>query len=154
MSKQFFLILATGLIAATSLQANTPIENMKAEAIFLRDNREKEGIKVTDSGLQYEIITQGEGKKPGLTSRVKVHYRGTLLDGKVFDSSYTRGEPAVFGVNQVIAGWTEALQLMPEGSTWKLYIPSKIAYGARGAGSTIGPNECLIFKVELIEIVE
>lgn len=147
-------MIAACLMAATSLQAKTPIENMKEEVVFLKDNQEKDGVKVTDSGLQYEIITQGEGKKPGLTSRVKVHYRGTLLDGKVFDSSYTRGEPATFGVNQVIAGWTEALQLMPEGSTWQLYIPAKLAYGSRGAGNIIGPNSCLIFKVELIEIVE
>lgn len=136
------------------VQAKTPIENMKEEVTFLRDNQEKAGVKVTDSGLQYEILTQGDGPKPGITSRVKVHYRGTLLDGEVFDSSYTRGQPAVFGVNQVISGWTEALQMMPVGSTWKLYIPSKLAYGARGAGRVIGPNACLIFKVELLEIVE
>jgi len=148
-----FLFAAVSLLTAATLQAKTPIENMKEEVTFLRDNKEKEGVKVTDSGLQYEIVTQGEGS-PGLTSRVKVHYRGTLLDGKVFDSSYTRGQPAVFGVNQVISGWTEALQMMPVGSIWKLYIPSKLAYGARGAGSVIGPNTCLIFKVELIDIVE
>jgi FKBP-type peptidyl-prolyl cis-trans isomerase len=141
-------------MAATSLQANPAIENMKEEVTFLRDNSEKEGVKVTDSGLQYEIIKAGTGKKPSLTSKVKVHYRGTLLDGKVFDSSYTRGQPAVFPVNRVIPGWTEALQMMPVGSTWKLYIPSKLAYGANGAGSSIGPHECLIFDVELIDIVE
>ncbi|MEM1158131.1 MAG: FKBP-type peptidyl-prolyl cis-trans isomerase [Verrucomicrobiota bacterium] len=148
------LLAAIGLLAATTLEAKSPIENMKEEVTFLRDNKDKEGVKVTDSGLQYEIIKQGDGPKPGLTSRVKVHYRGTLLDGEVFDSSYTNGQPAVFGVNQVIAGWTEALQMMPVGSKWKLFIPSKLAYGARGAGRVIGPNACLIFQVELIEIVE
>ena len=148
------LIVAASFLLNPALPAKSPIENMKEEVTFLRDNKERDGVKVTDSGLQYEIIRQGEGPKPGLTSRVKVHYRGTLLDGQVFDSSYTRGEPIVFGVNQVIPGWTEALQLMQVGSEWKLYIPSKLAYGAGGAGRVIGPNACLIFKVELVDIVE
>jgi len=151
---RLILFIAASILIHTELSAKSPIENMKEEVTFLRDNKDKKGVKVTDSGLQYEVIRVGKGPKPGLTSRVKVHYRGTLLNGEVFDSSYTRGEPAVFGVNQVISGWTEALQMMPEGSEWKLYIPSKLAYGARGAGRVIGPNACLIFKVELIEIVQ
>lgn len=134
-------------------QANPAIENMRKEATFLRDNKDRDGIKVTPSGLQYEIIKPGKGKKPSAQSQVKVHYRGQLLSGKTFDSSFARGKPAVFGVNQVIAGWTEALQMMQEGATWKLYIPSKLGYGARGAGLTIGPNELLIFDVELIEVL-
>ena len=108
----------------------------------------------TASGLQYEVMKKGDGPKPVPTDRVNVHYHGTLLSGKVFDSSVDRGQPIAFGVQEVIKGWTEALQLMPVGSKWKLFIPSEIAYGANGAGGDIGPNETLIFEVELLGIVK
>ena len=120
---------------------------------FLADNAKKPGITVTASGLQYEIITQGTGAIPAKTSRVKTHYHGTLIDGTVFDSSVKRGQPIDFPVNGVIAGWTEALQLMPVGSKWRLYIPYNLAYGERGAGASIKPFSALIFDVELIDIV-
>ena len=119
---------------------------------FLADNRIKTGVVQTSSGLQYKIIEQGNGKKPKTSDKVTVHYEGRLIDGQVFDSSYQRGEPTSFPVNGVIAGWTEALQLMPVGSKWQLYIPSELAYGERGAGGDIGPNATLIFDVELISI--
>ncbi len=108
----------------------------------------------TASGLQYEVIKAGDGPKPVATDKVSVHYHGTLLDGKVFDSSVERGMPITFGVQEVIKGWTEALQLMPVGSKWKIYIPSQLAYGESGAGGDIGPNEALIFEVELLGIVK
>ncbi len=120
---------------------------------FLDKNAERPEVKVLPSGLQYEVLQEGEGEKPTADSKVKVHYHGTLIDGTVFDSSVERGEPATFGVGQVIEGWTEALQLMPEGAKWKLYIPSDLAYGARGAGQKIGPYTTLIFEVELLEIM-
>lgn len=125
----------------------------KVGEIFLAENAKKEGITVTESGLQYEIITAGTGEKPTAKSRVKTHYHGTLIDGTVFDSSYNRGEPIDFAVGGVIAGWTEALQLMPVGSKWRLYIPHNLAYGERGAGGSIAPFSALIFDVELLEIV-
>ena len=130
-------------------QANLEVGNK-----FLEENKAREGVTTTESGLQYEVLTEGTGEKPGATDKVRVHYHGTLIDGTVFDSSVDRGEPAVFGVNQVIPGWTEALQLMPVGSKWKVFIPSDLAYGPRGAGADIGPNAALIFEVELLEIVE
>ena len=120
---------------------------------FLAANKAKEGVVTLPSGLQYEVITEGAGKKPSATDRVQCHYEGTLIDGTVFDSSIRRGEPAVFGVNQVIKGWVEALQLMSEGSKWRLYIPQDMAYGANGAGEMIPPYSALIFDVELIKIV-
>ena len=127
---------------------------MKKEgAEFLLENAKKEGVTVLASGLQYKVLKNGNGKKPGKTSQVKCHYEGTFIDGKVFDSSYRRGEPAVFGVNQVIAGWTEALQLMSEGSEWQLFIPYNLAYGEAGAGGSIPPYAALVFKVELIEVL-
>lgn len=129
-------------------------ENKKAGEEFLAKNKEKEGVVELESGLQYEIIKEGTGPKPTADQTVKVHYTGTLTDGTVFDSSVERGEPATFGVGQVIPGWTEALQLMPVGSKWKVYIPGELAYGERGAGADIGPNEMLTFEVELLEIVE
>ncbi len=132
-------------------------EQAKAKAAdgetFLAENAKKPGVTVTASGLQYEVITQGEGAKPTASSRVKTHYHGTLIDGTVFDSSYNRGQPIDFAVNGVIAGWTEALQLMPVGSKWRLYIPYQLAYGERGAGASIAPYSALIFDVELLEIV-
>ncbi|MPQ47788.1 FKBP-type peptidyl-prolyl cis-trans isomerase [Marinifilum sp. N1E240] len=121
---------------------------------FLEENKKKDGVKVTESGLQYEIIKKGNGNIPVRIDRVKCVYHGTLLDGTVFDSSKERGDTTTFGVNRVIKGWTEALQMMPEGSEWRLYIPSDLAYGQRGAGENIGPNETLIFDLNLIEIQE
>lgn len=120
---------------------------------FLAENAKKPGVITLASGLQYKILKAGNGRKPGKTSQVRCHYEGTFTNGMVFDSSYKRGEPAVFGVNQVIAGWTEALQLMSEGSEWELYIPYNLAYGEAGAHGAIPPYSALIFKVELIEVL-
>jgi len=131
-------------------EAQTNLEEGNA---FLEKNKAREGVVTTESGLQYEILKEGDGPKPKATDKVKVNYHGTLIDGTVFDSSVDRGEPVTFAVNQVIPGWTEALQLMPVGSKWKLYIPANLAYGERGAGQDIGPNETLIFEVELLGIV-
>lgn len=129
-------------------------ENLEEGNAFLEQNKSRDGIHVTDSGLQYEVITEGTGEKPSADDQVRVHYHGTLMDGTVFDSSVERGEPAVFGVGQVIPGWTEALQLMPVGSKWKIYLPADLAYGERSPGGEIGSNEMLTFEVELLEIVE
>ncbi len=129
-----------------------PMNKVQGEA-FLAENKAKEGVKTLESGLQYEVLVEGTGVKPTLEQKVKCHYHGTLIDGKEFDSSLD-GEPATFSVNGVIPGWTEALQLMPVGSKWKLCIPSALAYGPRGAGQDIGPDATLIFEVELLEIVE
>jgi FKBP-type peptidyl-prolyl cis-trans isomerase FklB len=118
----------------------------------MEENGKKEGVITLPSGLQYQIIKTGSGSKPSPTDKVTVHYNGTLIDGKVFDSSVQRGQPAQFPVNQVIPGWTEALQLMPVGSKWKLWIPANLAYGERSPGGVIGPNETLVFDVELISI--
>ena len=119
---------------------------------YLEENAKKEGVVTLDSGLQYKIVTAGQGEKPSATSQVVVHYRGTLIDGTEFDSSYSRGEPAALGVNQVIKGWQEALQLMPIGSKWQIVVPSNLAYGERGAGGSIKPNSTLLFDIELLEI--
>ena len=127
--------------------------NRKAGEEFLKANAKKDSVQTTASGLQYKVLVAGTGDKPTATDRVKVNYEGRLLDGTVFDSSYKRGEPAVFGVSQVIKGWTEALQLMPVGSKWELYIPQEIAYGDREQ-QKIPPYSMLIFTVELIEIVK
>jgi len=123
----------------------------KGEA-FLQSNAKLEGVTVTESGLQYSVITEADGAKPAVTDSVTVHYQGTLLDGTEFDSSYSRGEPATFALNQVIPGWTEGVQLMNEGSKFKFVIPYELAYGDRGAGNSIGPYETLIFEVELLKI--
>ncbi|MCC3152524.1 FKBP-type peptidyl-prolyl cis-trans isomerase [Hymenobacter sp. BT770] len=129
------------------------VNNNKAEGeAFLAENAKKPGITTLPSGLQYEVLTQGTGPKPTLKSSVTTHYHGTLINGTVFDSSYQRGQPATFPVNGVIAGWTEALQLMPEGSKYRLYIPSDLAYGKRGAGRDIPGDTALIFDVELIKV--
>lgn len=129
-------------------------KNQKAGEEFLSSNKGKSGVVTLPSGLQYEIIKAGSGPKPTAEDQVKCHYTGTTIDGKVFDSSVQRGEPAVFPVNRVIPGWTEALQLMPVGSKWKLFIPAALAYGEKGAGQDIKPNSTLIFEVELLEIVK
>ena len=128
-------------------------ENLEEGLKFLAENRDKKGIVETASGLQYKILEEGDGEKPSPTDEVKCHYHGTLIDGTVFDSSIQRGEPAVFPVNGVIQGWVEALQMMSAGSKWRLFVPSDLAYGERGAGGAIGPNTTLIFDVELLEIV-
>ncbi|MEZ5002464.1 MAG: FKBP-type peptidyl-prolyl cis-trans isomerase [Chitinophagales bacterium] len=127
-------------------------ENKEAGEKFLEENKSKEGVVVLPSGLQYKIITKGDGPIPGPNDKVKTHYHGTLIDGTVFDSSVERGEPISFPVGGVIAGWTEALQLMPVGSKWELYIPYDLAYGARRAGEKIAPYSALVFEVELLGI--
>ena len=128
--------------------------NKQAGEEFLRINREKAGVVELPSGLQYQVFKQGTGDKPKATDKIRCHYHGTLINGTVFDSSVDRGEPIEFGVNQVIPGWTEALQLMNVGSKWRLFIPSHLAYGERGAGQSIEPNSTLIFDVELLDIVK
>lgn len=127
-------------------------KNMDAGKKFLAENKTKEGVQTTASGLQYKVIKMGDGPKPTSSDRVKCHYKGTLIDGKQFDSSIDRGEPAVFPVTGVIAGWTEVLQMMPVGSKWQVFIPSELGYGERGAGEDIGPNATLIFEIELLGI--
>lgn len=128
------------------------VEAKAAGVKFLADNGKREGVKTTASGLQYEVVKQGDGAKPVPTDKVNVHYHGTLLSGKVFDSSVQRGEPITFGVQEVIKGWTEGLQLMSVGSKFKFFIPSDLAYGDNGAGGDIGPGETLVFEVELLKI--
>ena len=127
--------------------------NLENGEKFLADNRERDGVKTTRSGLQYEVMRSGEGLSPAASDRIKTHYRGELIDGTVFDSSYDRGQPVTFAVNQVIGGWTEALQMMKVGGKWRLFIPSELGYGERGAaGGRIPPNSVLVFEVELLEI--
>ena len=141
------------LRAKQSVQrSHSGAKNKKEGAAFLARNRKKSGVVTLPSGLQYQVLRKGKGAKPGPSSRVVTNYRGTLIDGTEFDSSYKRGKPATFPVKGVIAGWTEALQLMPTGSKWKLYVPANLAYGERGAGRMIGPNATLIFEIELLEI--
>ena len=135
------------------LEEKMNAENIEKGKAFLEENAKKEGIITLPSGLQYEVITEGNGKKPSATDRVKCHYEGTLIDGTLYDSSIKRGQPAIFGVNQVIKGWVEALQLMSEGSKWRLFIPSELGYGAQQAGEMIPPHSTLIFEVELIEVL-
>lgn len=137
--------------AATEAAANTE-PAMSTSSSFLEENKSKPGVEVTGSGLQYKVLLEGTGKRPMATDFVTVHYEGTLTDGTKFDSSYDRGQPIEFGLNQVIRGWTEGVQLMQEGAKYKFFIPSELAYGARGAGGVIGPNEDLIFTVELIRV--
>lgn len=133
-------------------KAGQHTEAVAAGKAFLEANAKRPEVKTTASGLQYEIMKEGTGAKPTSSSQVSVHYHGTLIDGTVFDSSVERGQPASFGVTQVISGWTEALQLMPQGSKWKLFLPYNLAYGDRGAGPKIGPFSTLIFEVELLDI--
>ena len=149
-----FTILGTGLISFSQEKSTPKKEKSELQSgkDFFAENSKRKDVVTLASGLQYEIITEGNGPKPGPTDKVKTHYHGTLLNGTVFDSSVERGTPLSFPVNRVIKGWTEALQLMPVGSKWKLYIPSHLAYGERGAGAKIKPNAALIFEVELIDI--
>ena len=137
----------------TQMQREVNDRNRAEGEAFLAENKKKSGVVVLPSGLQYEVLNEGKGKKPAATDRVQCHYHGTLINGEVFDSSIERGEPAVFGVSQVIPGWVEALQLMPEGSKWRLFIPSDLAYGENGAGGKIAPNSTLIFDVELLKVL-
>ena len=135
----------------TELEANAGAMNEKLGKEYLENNAKKEGVKVTESGLQYLVLKEGDGKKPGPNDVVTVHYTGRLIDGTVFDSSVERGEPATFAVGQVIPGWVEGLQLMSEGAAWRLFIPSNLAYGSHGTGP-IQPNSTLIFDVQLIKV--
>jgi len=151
--REAFETLQKDLIAKQEAKGKALAEkNQKEGEAFLAENGKKEGVVTLPSGLQYKIVEEGSGKTPKTADTVTVHYRGTLIDGSEFDSSLTRGEPATFPVGGVIAGWTEALQLMKEGAKWQLFIPSALAYGERGAGPVIGPNATLIFDVELIKV--
>lgn len=136
----------------SELEAKIAGETKAAGEAFLAENAKRKGVKVTESGLQYEVLEATIGQKPKATDKVRVHYEGTLIDGTVFDSSYKRGESITFGLNQVIKGWTEGLQLMSIGSKYKLYLPYQLAYGERGAGANIPPYAALIFTVELLGI--
>lgn len=133
-------------------QQETLAANLAAAQAYLKENATREGVVTLPSGLQYKVLTAGSGDTPQPTDKVTVNYRGTLIDGTEFDSSYARSQPATFGVNRVIAGWTEALQLMHPGDKWQLFIPPQLAYGERGQGSKIPPNSALVFEVELISI--
>jgi FKBP-type peptidyl-prolyl cis-trans isomerase FklB len=151
--KETIIALQKDLQAKQQEQIKALAEKNKKEGeSFLAENKKKKGVITMPSSLQYKILTDGKGKSPKATDTVTVNYKGTLIDGTEFDSSYKRGQPATFAVNSVIPGWTEALQLMKEGSKWQLFVPSNLAYGERGAGSAIGPNAVLIFEVELISI--
>lgn len=149
----FFIIsILLGLSMTSASQAGIPEKNLEDGKTFLAGNANKEGVTTTETGLQYLVLTIGEGTRPVATDNVTVHYSGTTLDGKEFDSSYKRGQPATFQLNRVIAGWTEGLQLMQEGAKYRFFIPSNLAYGSRGAGRDIGPNATLIFEVELLKV--
>lgn len=148
---EYFAKLEAEMQAEAAKQGEVNRKNGEA---FLSENAKREGIKVTESGLQYEVLESGKGDSPKASDNVEVHYTGKLIDGTVFDSSVERGVPASFGVTQVIPGWVEALQLMHEGDKWRLYIPSDLAYGPNGAGDVIGPNMTLIFDVELLRVIK
>lgn len=148
---EYFAKLEAEMQAEAAKQGEVNRKNGEA---FLTENAKREGIKVTESGLQYEVLESGKGDSPKASDNVEVHYTGKLIDGTVFDSSVERGVPASFGVTQVIPGWVEALQLMHEGDKWRLYIPSELAYGPNGAGGVIGPNMTLIFDVELLRVIK
>ena len=141
-----------GCRAQADAQAAAGTTNLVAAEAYLAENATREGVVITESGLQYEIVEAGDGAVPGADDTVEVHYRGTLIDGTEFDSSYSRGQTVSFGVGQVIAGWTEALQLMPVGSKWEVVIPSDLAYGDEGAGDAIPPASALVFEVEVLGI--
>lgn len=147
-----FTLLLIGYYMFSRTDPELASNNQKEGEVFLAENTSKEGVITTASGLQYIILTEGEGKKPSASSNVTVHYAGTTLDGKEFDSSYSRNSPATFPLNGVIAGWTEGVQLMSIGAKYRFFIHSDLAYGTRGAGSDIGPNATLIFEVELLSI--
>ena len=149
--QEFFMQLEKEMQEANQKAAK---QNREIGEAFLSENAKREGVKTTASGLQYEVLESGNGAQPTANDRVEVHYTGKLIDGTVFDSSVERGVPATFGVTQVIPGWVEALQLMPVGSKWRLFIPSQLAYGEHGAGNLIEPNSTLIFDVELLDIVK
>lgn len=134
------------------IQQQKAVRNLEAGQAFLAQNRGAEGVTETESGLQYRVLEEGSGSSPEATDQVTVHYRGTLIDGTEFDSSYARGEPATFALNQVIPGWTEGVQLMQEGAKYEFFIPAELAYGEQGRPGPIGPNSTLIFEVELIEV--
>ncbi len=162
-SSAIAMLLGLGMLCANVYAANptgnnmnnptnTPAKGTNTDDMFLVSNAKKPGVVTLPDGLQYKVIAEGKGAKPTLNDTVTVHYAGTLVNGKEFDSSYKRGEPATFPVAGVIAGWTEALQLMPVGSTWELFIPASLAYGDQGAPPAIGPNETLIFKVQLLAV--
>ncbi len=136
-----------------TLQSKIEKQSKEEGERFLSENAKRAEVITLPSGLQYEVMTEGKGKLPKASDSVKVHYHGTFISGSVFDSSVRRGEPATFGVTQVISGWVEALQLMPVGSKWKLFIPSNLAYGAQGAGNSIPPHTALVFEVELLDII-
>ena len=148
---EYFAKLEAEMQAEAAKQGEVNRKNGEA---FLTENAKREGIKVTESGLHYEVLESGKGDSPKASDNVEVHYTGKLIDGTVFDSSVERGVPASFGVTQVIPGWVEALQLMHEGDKWRLYIPSDLAYGPNGAGGVIGPNMTLIFDVELLRVIK
>lgn len=148
---EYFAKLEAEMQAEAAKQGEVNRKNGEA---FLTENAKREGIKLTESGLQYEVLESGKGDSPKASDNVEVHYTGKLIDGTVFDSSVERGVPASFGVTQVIPGWVEALQLMHEGDKWRLYIPSDLAYGSNGAGGVIGPNMTLIFDVELLRVIK
>lgn len=148
--RTFFEAMEKEQQAAAAVMAEA---NAKAGEAFLLENGKRAEVKTTESGLQYEVLTEGDGPVPTAADNVEVHYTGKLIDGTVFDSSVDRGTPATFGVTQVIPGWVEALQLMKAGSKWRLFIPANLAYGQQGAGNVIGPNQTLIFDVELLKVL-
>ena len=147
-----FTALLIGFTMFSIANATTPEENKKAGVEFLAKNAKKDKVITTASGLQYQILTEGKGASPKATDKVTVHYKGTLLDGTEFDSSYKHGAPVTFPLDRVIKGWTEGVQLMKEGAKYRFYIPAELAYGEQGAGRAVGPNETLIFEVELIKV--
>ena len=149
--QEFFMQLESEMQAEAKKAAAA---NRQAGEAFLAENAKRDGIHITKSGLQYEVLESGSGAQPTANDRVEVHYTGKLIDGTVFDSSIERGVPAMFGVTQVIPGWVEALQLMREGDSWRLYIPSDLAYGPNGAGGLIGPDATLIFDVQLLRVIK
>lgn len=143
-------ILLLSFIVSSATAISPALANSDSD--YLTENKEKEGVQVTPSGLQYKVLRPGKGRKPGTNDTVEVHYKGSLITGKVFDSSYKRGQSISFPLNRVIAGWTEGLQLMKEGAKYELVIPAGLGYGAKGAGSVIPPNATLVFEVELLKV--